>query len=133
MGGPARRAFQQLLAQVGVATELQIELPLDDTPYWLRGDHRLAAHRSRPRLDGVLDVLVVGAGLTGASAAFHLAGLGLRVAVVDAGDPASEASGLNGGNFELVPENSIGVYRGLARERLKFVRRLRPKIGRAHV
>ena len=72
-------------------------------------------------------MLVVGAGLTGASAAYHLAGRGLRVAVVDAGDPASEASGRNGGHFELVPENSIGEYRGLARERLKFVRRTLPR------
>ncbi len=127
MSVPARRVFQDLLARVGVATAQPIELPLEDTPYWLRGAHPLAGHRSRPRLDGVVDVLVVGAGLTGASAAYHLAGTGLRIAVVDAGDPASEASGRNGGNFELVPENSIGVYRGLARERLAFVRRCRPE------
>jgi NADPH-dependent 2,4-dienoyl-CoA reductase/sulfur reductase-like enzyme len=91
------------------------------------GDRPLAGHRSQPTLAGVVDVLIVGAGLTGASAAYHLAGRGLRVAVVDAGDPAGEASGRNGGHFELVPENSIGEYRGLARERLKFVRRTRPR------
>ena len=85
-----------------------------------------ASARDR-RLDGVVDVLVIGAGLTGASTAYHLAGRGLRVAVVDAGDPASEASGRNGGHFELVPENSIGEYRGLAAERLKFVRRTLPR------
>ena len=127
----ARRALQDVLARLGVATELPIELPVDDTPYWLRGDRPLAGHRSRPTLWGVVDVLVVGAGLTGASAAYHLAGRGLRVAVVDAGDPAGEASGRNGGHFELVPENSIGEYRGLARERLKFVRRTRPEASRA--
>ena len=127
MGPAARRSFQALLARVGVATELLIELPLDDTPYWLRGDHPLESFRSEARLEGIVDVLVVGAGLTGASAAYHLAGRGLRVAVVDAGDPACEASGRNGGNFELVPENSIGVYRGLLRERAKFVRRRHPE------
>ena len=131
MSGPARRAFQALLARTGVATELPIELPLDDTPYWLRGDRPLAGHRSRPKLDGVVDVLVVGAGLTGASAAYHVAGRGLRVAVVDAGDPASEASGRNGGNFELLPENSIGIYPGLAPARREFVRRTRPDVSRA--
>jgi glycine/D-amino acid oxidase-like deaminating enzyme len=98
-----------------------VELPLDDTPYWLRGDQPLAGFRSRPALDGAVDVLVIGAGLTGASAAYHLAGGGLRVVVVDAGDPAGEASGRNGGNFELVPENSVGDYRGLVRERAKFL------------
>jgi glycine/D-amino acid oxidase-like deaminating enzyme len=96
------------------------ELPQDDTPYWLRGDQPLAGFRSRPTLDGEVDVLVIGAGLTGASAAFHLAGHGVRVAVVDAGDPACEASGRNGGNFELVPENSLGDYRGLVAERAKL-------------
>jgi len=99
-----------------------VDLPADDTPYWLRGDHPLAGFRSRPALEGDVDVLVIGAGLTGASAAYHLAGRGLRVAVVDAGDPAGEASGRNGGNFELVPENSVGDYRGLVREREKFLR-----------
>jgi glycine/D-amino acid oxidase-like deaminating enzyme len=97
-----------------------VELPADDTPYWLRGDQPLAGFRSKPALEGSLDVLVVGAGLTGASAAYHLAGRGLRVAVVDAGDPAGEASGRNGGNFELVPENSVGDYSGLLAERTKF-------------
>jgi glycine/D-amino acid oxidase-like deaminating enzyme len=96
-------------------------LPQDDTPYWLRGDQPLAGFRSRPALEGAVDVLVIGAGLTGASAAYHLAGRGLRVVVVDAGDPAGEASGRNGGNFELVPENSVGEYRGLVRERAKFL------------
>ena len=96
------------------------ELPLDDTPYWIRGDQPLAGFRSHERLVGAVDVLVIGAGLTGASAAFHLAGRGARVAVVDSGDPANEASGRNGGNFELVPENSLGDYRGLVAERAKL-------------
>jgi glycine/D-amino acid oxidase-like deaminating enzyme len=96
------------------------EVPLDDTPYWLRGEQPLAEFRSHARLEGSVDVLVIGAGLTGASAAYHLAGRGARVAVVDAGDPACEASGRNGGNFELVPENSVGDYRGLVQERLKL-------------
>lgn len=96
------------------------ELPPDDTPYWLRGEQPLAGFRSQPALEGEVDVLVIGAGLTGASAAYHLAGRGVRVAVVDTGDPANEASGRNGGNFELVPENSVAEYRGLVAERAKF-------------
>jgi glycine/D-amino acid oxidase-like deaminating enzyme len=46
--------------------------------------------------------------------------------VLDKSDPAGEASGRNGGNFELIPENSVGIYEGLARERLLFVRRRYP-------
>ena len=59
-----------------------------------------------------MDVLLIGAGLTGASAAYHLAPAVrdrrlLHVAVIDRADPATEVSGRNGGNFELIPENSV--------------------------
>jgi glycine/D-amino acid oxidase-like deaminating enzyme/CRP-like cAMP-binding protein len=122
----ARAAFQDLLAWTGQPTVHPIRLPMNDEPYWFRGSHSLANYQSRPELPGSCDVAVIGAGLTGASAAYHLAdalGDGSRVVVLDQGDPACEASGRNGGNFELIPENSVGVYEGLARERLAFLRR----------
>jgi glycine/D-amino acid oxidase-like deaminating enzyme/CRP-like cAMP-binding protein len=122
----ARSAFQDLLAWTGQPTVQAISLPANDEPFWFRGSHSLANYQSRPELPSACDVLVIGAGLTGASATYHLAeSLGERanVVVVDQGDPAGEASGRNGGNFELIPENSIGVYEGLARERLAFLRR----------
>lgn len=72
--------------------------------------------------------MVIGAGLTGASAAYHVAQemkrTAMRVVVMDQGDPAGEASGRNGGNFQLIPENSVGMYEGLALERLEFLRRV---------
>lgn len=122
----ARAAFQDVLAWTGQATVYAIALPANDEPFWFRGSHSLANYQSRPELPLACDVLVIGAGLTGASVAYHLAeSLGDRanVVVLDQGDPAGEASGRNGGNFELIPENSIGVYEGLARERLAFLRR----------
>src|SRR5690349_24830799 len=122
-----RADFQDLLARVGVATVHPIGLPLVDEPFWFRGGHPLANHQSRPELPERADVVVIGAGLTGASAAYHLAergGEAVRVVVLDQGDPAGEASGRNGGNFQLIPENSVGAYEGLARERLEFLRRL---------
>ncbi len=129
---PAARAeFQQLLARVGVATHRPIVLPIDDQPYWFRHGHPLAGHRSRAELPASADVVIIGAGLTGASAAYHLgdaAREGLHVVVVDQGDPACEASGRNGGNFELIPENSVGVYEGLARERMAFLQRCHPSL-----
>jgi hypothetical protein len=124
-----RAVFQDLLARVGVATVHPIGLPLVDEPFWFRGGHPLADHQSRPELPGRADVVVIGAGLTGASAAYHLAergGEAVRVVVLDQGDPAGEASGRNGGNFELIPENSVGVYEGLAAERIAFLRRRYP-------
>ncbi|MEO5817974.1 MAG: FAD-dependent oxidoreductase [Gemmatimonadaceae bacterium] len=129
---PAASAeFQQLLAQVGAATHRPIGLPIDDQPYWFRHGHPLAGHRSRTELPASADVVIIGAGLTGASAAYHLADAardGLRIVVVDQGDPACEASGRNGGNFELIPENSVGVYEGLARERMAFLERCHPSL-----
>ena len=50
----------------------------------------------------------------------------MRILVLDRGDPAGEASGRNGGNFELIPENCVGIYEGLAKERLAFLRRCYP-------
>jgi glycine/D-amino acid oxidase-like deaminating enzyme len=125
----ARALFQDLLGRWGVATPHSIGLPLNDEPFWFRSGRPLADYHSRPELPDSADVVVVGAGLTGASAAYHLAhegGSGLRVVVLDQGDPAGEASGRNGGNFELFPENSVGVYEGLARERVAFLRRRYP-------
>ena len=122
----ARAAFQDLLAWTGQSTVHAIALPANDEPFWFRGSHALANYQSRPELPSSCNVLVIGAGLTGASAAYHLGeSLGDRAStiVVDQGDPAGEASGRNGGNFELIPENSIGIYEGLARERLAFLRR----------
>ena len=123
-----RAAFQQLLSRFGIASSQPIALPPDDTPFWFRGGQPLANHQSAAALPERADVVVIGAGLTGASAAYHLAPAArsgdARVVVLDQGDPAGEASGRNGGNFELIPENSVGAYEGLARERLGFLRRL---------
>lgn len=134
---PAARAlFQDLLGQWGVATSRPIGLPLNDTPYWLRGERPLANHQTRPELPETADFVVIGAGLTGASAAYHLATedkTGSRIVVLEQGEPAGEASGRNGGNFELFPENSVGMYEGLASERGAFLRRRYPGLPAAIV
>ena len=63
-------------------------------PYWLE-----EASPARPdtRIDGRVDVAIVGAGVTGCSAALRLAEAGLRVRVHDARGVAEGASGRNGG------------------------------------
>jgi glycine/D-amino acid oxidase-like deaminating enzyme len=124
----ARAAFHDLLARLGVPTELPIGLPLNDEPFWLRGGQPLANYQSRPALPASAEVVVIGAGLTGASAAYHLATAPAgkrprRFVLIDKGDPAGEASGRNGGSFQLIPENSVGVYRGIAHERTAFLQR----------
>jgi glycine/D-amino acid oxidase-like deaminating enzyme len=64
------------------------------TPYWLEDD---APARATPRHDGRVDVAIVGAGVTGCSAALRLAEAGRRVRVYDQRGIAEGASGRNGG------------------------------------
>jgi glycine/D-amino acid oxidase-like deaminating enzyme/CRP-like cAMP-binding protein len=124
--------FQDLLAKFGMSTSRPIGLPRDDQPFWSRSGNPLAGFRSHLRLPEIADVVVIGAGLTGASAAYHLASAvsdrKWRVAVLDQGDPAGEASGRNGGNFELIPENALGAYEGLAAVRFAFLQRQFPRM-----
>ncbi len=124
----ALRLFQDLLARLGVATFRPIKLPLNDQPFWQRTPHPLANYQTTTSLPKVADIVVIGAGLTGAAAAYHLKNTGLQVVVLDQGDPAGEASGRNGGNFELLPENSVGIYEGLAPGRLAYMRRRYPRV-----
>ena len=128
----SRQLFEELLGRVGVASTREISLPVSDQPFWFRAGHPLANYQSAPTLPPLVDVLIIGAGLTGASAAYHLGPAArdrsLRVAVIDRGDPATEASGRNAGNFELLPENSVGLYGGLARERLQFLLHVYPSV-----
>jgi glycine/D-amino acid oxidase-like deaminating enzyme len=120
--------FQNLQARLGISTTRPIALPIDDQPFWHRAQRPFANYQSTDELPNFADVVIIGAGLTGAAAAYHLKDAGLSVAVIEKGDPAGEASGRNGGNFELLPENSVGTYEGLAPGRLKFMKRRYPHV-----
>lgn len=128
----AFRHFQDLLGEVGVASTRTIGLPGSDMPYWLCGEHPWRNYQSQPQLPEVVDIVIIGAGLTGSAAAYFLkdqvARVGLRVAILEQGDPAGEASGRNGGNIELLPENAVTLYTGLQPERLKFLKRCYPGV-----
>lgn len=82
-----------------------------------------APSRPRPPFagDASVDVLVVGGGMTGTSAAFHAASHGARTLLLEAGRVAGGASGRNMGFLMAAPEayyaDSIGLYgRDLARD-----------------
>jgi glycine/D-amino acid oxidase-like deaminating enzyme len=123
-----RRHFQDLLAKLALKTRRPITLPVNELPFWQRADNSLSGYQSSINFPEQADVVIIGAGLTGASAAYHLRKSNLKVVVVERGAPASEASGRNGGNFELFPENSVGIYRGLAPGRLAYMKRCYPHI-----
>jgi len=70
------------------------------TPYWWDGLDWAEAHGALP---AKCDLLIVGAGYTGLSAALAAHDCGASVAVVDAGDPGKGASTRNGGMFGAHP------------------------------
>lgn len=72
-------------------------------PYWWEG---LAPEPLETHLPGACDLLVIGAGYTGLSAALAAQKSGARVVVVDAGQPGQGASTRNGGMFGAHPRLS---------------------------
>jgi glycine/D-amino acid oxidase-like deaminating enzyme len=82
------------------------------TPYWLDSSPQ-GPDRSSTDVGGTMDVAVVGAGLTGLSAALHLARMGAKVAVFERETVAFGASGRNGGM--VTPGLAIGFRRAIAR------------------
>ena len=82
--------------------------------------------------DGVFDVLVVGAGITGAGVARDAALRGMRVALVDANDfgagTSSRSSKLVHGGMRYLAQGQVHVVREAARER-KTLRRIAPHLA----
>src|SRR3954447_24152764 len=78
-------------------------------PYWLEDE---APPRASVQHAGRVDVAIVGAGITGCSAALRLAEGGLTVRVHDARGVAEGASGRNGG--VAPPEGASGRNGGFA-------------------
>lgn len=79
--------------------------------YWLDTSPRFAGGAAGP-LPPRADVVVVGAGFTGLSAARALAQAGTHVVVVDAGRVAGEASGRNGGQCNNGLAGDLGALAG---------------------
>lgn len=124
----SQRAYRALLAQVGGRFKnlaAATQLPSHRPPFWIESEDPIKNYRSSPTLPHQADIVIIGAGLTGTSAAYHLmnaARSGKTVLVLEASHPAAGASGRNGGNFQLLPENYLGKsYDGLVNERLKWL------------
>lgn len=134
----AARAFQTLVATVGGKVKGPIHIPEIRVPYWLKDDDpeaaadRLVGFRSSERLPERAEYVVIGAGLTGASAAKNLvpeARAGKRVVVLEMGDrPACAASGKNGGNIEMLKESFLVDYRGFVEVQKDLLRDRFPRL-----
>lgn len=79
-----------------MATPLTLSRLHAEATFWHRQQAR-RAYLCRGLEAGVYDVVVAGAGLTGLTAAMHAQARGLRVAVIDQGEPGAGASGRNSG------------------------------------
>jgi glycine/D-amino acid oxidase-like deaminating enzyme len=77
---------------------------------------------AEPQGAGSVDVVIIGGGITGLSAALHLAEAGVRVAVLEAADLGAGASGRNGGfvvpHFAKSDPNAVVEHLGQRGEAL---------------
>lgn len=86
-----------------------------------------AGAMAAPGAPSEAEVVVVGGGCTGASVAYHLAGRGARVVLVERGHLASGATGHSGALVRQHYEARIGIR--LARESLGFFQRFTEQTG----
>jgi len=131
-----QKEYQACLAELGghLLPQHRIHMPLSATPFWLLGEDPYQAHQSLRRLPATADVVIIGCGLTGASAFYHLRHSGLRVLLLEEADvPCAQSSGKNGGNFQLLAESYIGTYDGIVGERADVIRQHFPHLSDAQV
>ncbi|KAJ9307855.1 hypothetical protein DTO217A2_2611 [Paecilomyces variotii] len=91
-------------------------IPVSDStlPFWRTAPHGLDKHRSTPDLPTECDILIVGAGFSGASLAYHIYDGNPSppsVLILEAREACSGATGRNGGHikpdiFYSIPKNS---------------------------
>ncbi len=131
----AQLVFFDVAGMTGAKLSNMPSLPMRRVPYWQKEAHPLDGFQSNAKLPKHADVVIIGAGLTGGSAALHIADeakkRGLTVVMLDAGNVASQASGRNGGNLEGIPENffgAYGTYDGYVEERYKFLKASYPSV-----
>jgi glycine/D-amino acid oxidase-like deaminating enzyme len=125
----SKSEFQAILGEIGgkfKSLEFAAQMPKNNAPYWISQEDDFKYYRSTASLPSRADIVIIGAGLTGSSAAYHLqqvAKSGKNVVILEAEHPASQSTGKNGGNFQLLPENYMsGTYDGLIQERVKWLK-----------
>lgn len=78
---------------------MDLPTPSSTKPFWHRDGHDLSSHRSTANLPASQDVLIIGAGFTGAASAYYMtkaANAPDRITILEARDACSGATGRNG-------------------------------------
>ncbi|KAK3177298.1 hypothetical protein K4F52_009908 [Lecanicillium sp. MT-2017a] len=81
---------------------MDLPVPSPTKPFWHQDGHRLSDHRSTEEIPTSQDVLVIGAGFTGASCAYYLSHAPeapASLTVLEAREACSGATGRNGGHM----------------------------------
>ncbi len=132
----ARADYQDIVADIGGKITGMIEVPRNQTPFWFLEPGPLKDYRSTKKLPHNADYVIIGAGLTGTSAAYYLsdaAHSGKTVIVLEAGQIASQSSGRNGGNFQLLAENYLDDFLTLVEERRRIVKQRNPELSESEL
>jgi len=134
MSDQQKKALQTLISNVGGKSTLPIHMPENDTPYWLQDAGKFRTFRSNESIPDQTDILVIGAGLAGSSAAYHISKTEeFSCVVLDAEFPGAQASGRNGGNFQSVSESHNGCYDGIQEERRQWLKLRFPNLSEAQL
>jgi len=111
--------LQLFLASIGAKTNHLFQLPKESIPFWHLSLNNQFYNKHIIE-DDTFDVIVVGGGLTGTSAVYHMINSGLKIALIDEQFPGAYSSGKNGGNFQLFPEFPVHISQILKDKKLTF-------------
>lgn len=123
MDPSAKALFQSFVARAAGRIATGFVKPMDQTPFFLKNLGPYHDYQSKTALPREVDVAIVGAGLTGASAAFFLSKTmkpGEQIALLDKEGVSEGASGRNGGIFGTWPQSFIKEYLDLVTTRRAF-------------
>lgn len=89
-----------------VTANALLPVPNPTKPYWREQLHRLDSHRSTKELPSTCDILIIGAGMSGVSVAYHLSrnsapGSSPSIVLLEARQVCSGATGRNGGHVKV--------------------------------
>ena len=98
---------------MGTANPL-LPVPNPTKPYWRTELHRLDSHRSTKELPSACDTLIIGAGMSGVSVAYHLSrnsapGSSPSMVLLEARQVCSGATGRNGGHVKVKTTTLLSI------------------------